>query len=145
MKIAIISVVVVILLVWLLLRAGPPLVLIQQRLQERLDELHAEHFQLAANSGKPRGLRWKHIEWEAEPKLAKERTSGLWIALLGATIQFEAIEGSDMEGLPAVNNLRVATGIFFYDRGDWHTSGRMIFNMTPDDVAQQFTETYESI
>src|SRR4051794_32407579 len=76
--------------------------------------LQAEFFQAAAASGKPRGLRWKHCDWGDEVELAREVAGGELTALVDVTIQFEAIEGSDMEGLPAVGNLRTASAVFFY-------------------------------
>ena len=61
------------------------------------------------------------------------------------TIQFEAIEGSDMEGLPAVGNLRNASGVFFFQAGQWSTVGRAIFNMNPDEAAAHFSNQYEKL
>jgi hypothetical protein len=63
---------------------------------------------------------------------ARERATGQLAALASVTIQFEAVEGGDMEGLPAVGNLRDASAVFFFHRGRWHTAGRAVFNLNPD-------------
>src|SRR5688572_8041997 len=69
------------------------------RLQrERLEEYF---FRAAVATGKPRGLRWKHCAWEPGAIFARERSTRQVAALVGVTIQFEAVEGGDMEGLPA--------------------------------------------
>ena len=76
---------------------------------------------------------------------ARDRQSGELTALVGVTIQFEAVEGSDMEGLPAVGNLRNATGVFFFHRGHWGTVGKAIFNMNPEEAIKQFDKQYERL
>jgi hypothetical protein len=108
-------------------------------------ELERRFFEAAAASGKPRGLRWKELEWAPEAVFAVEKATGRMAALVGVTIQFEAIEGSDMEGLPAVGNLRNASAVFFYHAGAWHTTGKTIFNLNPDEVVVHFGKQYEQI
>jgi hypothetical protein len=106
-------------------------------LRQRQD-LETQFFTAAASSGKPRGLRWKAIEWDLPIEWAREPQTGKIAALVGITIQFEAVEGSDMEGLPAVGNLRNASAVFFFDHQRWHTVGRTLFNMNPDEAIQHF-------
>lgn len=111
------------------------------RLQrERLEA----HFVTAASAtGKPRGLRWKDCSFDNQLELARDRHSGQIVALVPVTIQFEAIEGSDMEGLPAVGNLRTASAVFFFERGQWRTVGKAVFNMNPDEALEHFKNQYE--
>lgn len=110
--------------------------------RERL-EMH--FVKAAAASGKPRGLRWKDCEWESEVVFARERQSAQLAALVSITIQFEAVPGGDMEGLPAVGNLRNASAVFFFHRGHWHTVGKAIFNMNPDEAVNHFKNQYERV
>jgi hypothetical protein len=107
--------------------------------------LEALFLAVAAASGKPRGLRWKACEWEPGAEFARERTTGRLAALVGVTIQFEAVEGGDMEGLPAVGNLRNASAVFFFDRGRWHTTGKAVFNLNPDEALAHFHGQYERL
>jgi hypothetical protein len=108
-------------------------------------QLEAMFFTAASASGKPRGLLWKTIEWEPGALLARERDTGRLAALVGVTIQFEAVEGSDMEGLPAVGNLRNASAVFFFHGGRWHTTGKTVFNLNPDEVVARFQNQYEAL
>jgi hypothetical protein len=115
--------------------------------QAQRDRLLADFFEAASNSGKPRGLRWKSLDWSSagsatEPVLARDRKGGEIVALLPVTIQFEAIPGSDMEGLPAVGNLRNASAVFFYQRGSWATTGKAVFNLNPDEAIAHFKDQY---
>lgn len=111
------------------------------RLQrERLETLF---MQAAVESGKPRGLIWKHCDWEDRVTFARERQSGQIAALVGVTIQFEAVVGGDMEGLPAVGNLRNASAVFFFHKGHWSTVGKAVFNMNPDEAMNHFQNQYE--
>jgi hypothetical protein len=107
--------------------------------------LEAKFIDMAAASGKPRGLRWKDCEWESPVKFARERKTGQLTALVGVAVAFEAVAGSDMEGLPSVGNLRNATAIFFFHRGQWHTTGRALFNMNPDEALDRFKAQYEPV
>jgi hypothetical protein len=114
---------------------------------QQRDRLQQEFFEAASKSGKPRGLRWKALDWTVsevvpEPVLARERGTGVIIALVPVTIQFEAIAGSDMEGLPAVGNLRNASAVFYYRRGQWLTFGRAIFNLNPDEALAHFKDQF---
>ncbi len=102
------------------------------------EHLEASFLRAATASGKPRGLRWTECEWEQRFELAREPGSGRLAALIGVTIAFEAIPGSDMEGLAAVGNLRNASAVFFFDRGQWRTVGKTVFNMNPDEAIAHF-------
>jgi hypothetical protein len=109
------------------------------------ERLEAKFVTAAAATGKPRGLRWKDCAFEKEVELARERQSGQLVALVPVTIRFEAIEGSDMEGLPAVGNLRNASAVFFFQRGQWLTVGKAVFNLNPVEVIQHFNNRYERV
>jgi hypothetical protein len=117
----------------------------RKQLEERRSELETRFFETAAASGKPRGLRWKSCEWSAQMEMAREKETGRLAALIGVTIAFEAIEGGDMEDLPAVGNLRNACAVFFYHQGAWHTMGKAIFNLNPDEVIERFATQYERV
>jgi hypothetical protein len=109
------------------------------------ERLEAKFVTAAGASGKPRGLRWKACEFGAEVAFARERRTGNVAALVGVTIRFEAVAGSDMEGLPAVNNLRDASAVFYFQRGHWETVGRTIFNMNPAQAVAHFHNQYELV
>ena len=115
------------------------------RFQQQREHLEADFFHAAARSGKPRGLRWKKCDWERDIVLARDKASRELTALVGVTIQFEAIEGSDMEGLPAVGNLRHASGVFFLRGGRWRTIGRAVFNLSPGETIEHFKQQYERV
>jgi hypothetical protein len=109
------------------------------------ERLEAKFLNAAAASGKPRGLRWKACDWDGPVAFARERHTGHLAALAGVTIQFEAVEGGDMEGLPAVGTLRDASAVFFFHRGQWHTVGKVIFNMNPAMAIEHFKNQYEPV
>lgn len=109
------------------------------------ERLEAIFLREAQATGKPRGLRWTAIDWDDKVVFARERRSGQIAALIGATIRFEAVEGGDMEGLPAVGNLRNASAVFFFHRGHWHTVGKAVFNLNPDEALEHFKNQYERV
>ncbi len=109
------------------------------------ERLHRQFFQAAAHSGSPRGLHWKACDWEKGVEFVRDRHNRQIVAFAAVTIHFEAIEGSDMEGLPAVGMPRNASAIFFFQRGHWHTSGRAVFNKNPDEAALHFQKQYEHL
>ncbi len=130
---------------WRLFRRGPSVERARRLFSRQRQRLELQFFQAAAASGKPRGLRWKAVDWEPGVEFARERDSGRLAALVGVTIQFEAIEGGDMEGLPAVGNLRNASAVFFFHRDCWHTVGKTVFNLNPDEALAHFKNQYERL
>jgi hypothetical protein len=109
------------------------------------EHLEAKFIELAQKNGKPRGLRWRDCDWSNEVQFARDKATGQMNALVGVTVSFAAIEGSDMEDWPEVAPLRNATGVFFFSRGQWHTSGRAIFNMNPAEALRHFGNEYEPV
>lgn len=105
-------------------------------------DLERSFFELAAASGKPRGLRWKSVEFGEDRLFLRDRRTSEWLALRAVTIAFEAIPGSDMEGLPAVGNLRCGWAVFVW-RGGWQATGRTILNLGPEEVLRQLAGRYE--
>jgi hypothetical protein len=142
------AVVVAGILLWLVRRRRPEVVDIpeaQRRFLQQREHLEAEFFTAAAGSGKPRGLRWKDCEWEKEVAFAREKRTGRLAALVAVTISFEAIEGSDMEGLAAVSNLRYASAVFFFHNGRWQTVGKAVFNLHPAEAIAHFKAQYDRV
>jgi hypothetical protein len=113
------------------------------RLQrKRLQELFLES---ARASDKPRGLRWSSCEFTGDPELARDRLNRSLVAFVPVAIEFSAIEGSDMEGLPAVAQPKHASALFAFVRGEWITSGKVVFNLGPREAIRQFGRQYEPI
>ena len=48
-------------------------------------------------------------------------------------------------GAIAVGNLRNASAVFFFQAGHWHTVGRAVFNMNPDEALVHFKNQYERV
>ncbi|MBI2824720.1 MAG: hypothetical protein HYX69_08545 [Planctomycetia bacterium] len=104
------------------------------------ERLEAKFFELAAASGKPRGLRWTDCSFEDDVTYARHRQTGELCAFVAVTIAFEAIEGGGMEDVEAVGNLRAATAVFRLDRGRWQTDGRAIFNLNPAEAIAYYQD-----
>lgn len=117
----------------------------RQEFGRQFMQLQALFFQAASRSGKPRGLIWKSCEFGEAIELARDKNSKELLALVPVTIAFEAVAGSDMEGLPAVGNLRSATAVFAFRGGAWTTNGRAAFNMGPAETLNHFRNQYEPV
>ncbi|MBL8818026.1 MAG: hypothetical protein JNL58_18515 [Planctomyces sp.] len=115
--------------------AGPDVALM--RFDRHAAQLQKSFFELAANSGKPRGLRWVRCDWQEQRAIFTEPGSGLLTLVVGVSVAFEAIEGSDMENVAAAGDLRDASAVFHYQNGAWGTGGRVLFNMDPVTAAQR--------
>jgi hypothetical protein len=109
------------------------------------ERLEAKFMDMAARSGKPRGLRWLDADWENPVRIVRDRRTGELAALVGITVSFEAIPGGGMEDNPNVSNLRDATAVFNYVRGRWITEGRALFNMSPDGAIDRYHDQYEPV
>jgi hypothetical protein len=109
------------------------------------ERLEFKFFDLAAGSGKPRGLRWVDADWEDAVTYVRDRKTGEISALVGITVRFEAIEGGGMEDNPNVSNLRDATAVFHFQRGHWMTAGRVLFNMNPNGALSRYHDQFEQV
>ena len=130
---------------WRMFAGGPNERNARELFARQRPQLEQEFLAAAAASGKPRGLRWKACEWEPVVEFARERATGSLTALAGVVIQFEAVEGGDMEGVAAVGNLRNASAVFFFHGGRWRTTGKTVFNLNPDEALARFQNHYEKL
>ena len=116
----------------------------QRRLQRAVgqfrlerESLEARFFDLAAASGKPRGLRWVHCDWQSAVTFGRDVRTRLLTAFVSVEIHFEAVEGGDMEEVEAVSTIRDASAVFHYDHGHWGTGGKALFNMNPQEAIER--------
>jgi hypothetical protein len=99
----------------------------------------------AAATGLPRGLKWLSCQISGDALLVRDTLTGGIVALVPVVIQFEPIEGSDMEDVPAAREPRPATAVFAFARGIWETNGRVVFNHTPEQTVIAFTPQFRII
>ncbi|QDU87811.1 hypothetical protein Pla175_11780 [Pirellulimonas nuda] len=109
-----------------------------------LEQLGEAFCTAAQESGKPRGLRWKHASLGPNLEAATD-PEGTLVALVEAEIAFEAVPGGGMEEVAAVGNLRSATAIFQFASGVWTTDGRAVFNHSPAETLRQFADRLRRI
>ena len=116
-----------------------------QLFQLQRESVEERFFHLSSVSGKPRGLRWKNIDFDDGVTFARERDSGMLRALVSVTIRFDAVEGGPMEDVEAVGNKRAATAVFHYDGRRWDTEGRTVFNLNPLESIRHFENQLECV
>lgn len=104
--------------------------------QAHRQELQQQFFELAAASGKPRGLLWLSCEWLDTFAIVHDPDSGLLTLFVGVNVSFTAVAGGDMEGLAAVGMIRDGAAVFHQQKGRWGSGGRVLFNMTPEMAAR---------
>ncbi len=122
--------------------SAPDLEKCQRDFHLQRERLEHRFFELAAASGKPRGLRWADCDFADDVTYARDRgLRGELQAFVGVTIRFEAIEGGPMEDVEAVGNLRAATAVFRFDGTLWRTDGRAIFNLNPAEAIAYYHES----
>lgn len=107
------------------------------------ERLEARFLDEAAGSGKPRGLRWKEIDWSDEVVFVRDRETGELLALVGITVYFEPIPGEALEDNPNATTPRDATAVFQFIRHHWATTGRVLFNMDPGLVIERHRNRFE--
>jgi hypothetical protein len=139
-----IAVVPIVVLLWHFYGLGREIQAARARESFSLQREHLETLVLekASASGIPRGLHWLACRFSSETEFAKERKTGRIVALVAVTVEFKAIEGGDMEGLPAVSLPRQGCAVLQFARGEWTTSGRVLFNLSPSRVVEQFAQEY---
>ena len=123
--------------------AGPDLLL--QQFARHHESLERQYFEQASSTGLPRGLRWLSCDWLTVRILLRDRTTNQPNLLVSINLRFEAIEGSDMEDVAAVSNIRDACAVFQWQNNAWTTSGRTLFNMNPDEAMERLAMSYEQM
>jgi len=109
------------------------------------EHLEAQFLDMARLSGKPEGLQWSDCDWLSPVTFARDRKSGMLTAFVSMNVRFQAIEGSEMEGIAAVSTVREAAAVFHFYRGRWGTGGRALFNMDPYDAIERLAGQYDPI
>lgn len=117
----------------------------RQHFHLRREWLEVQFLSLASQTGKPRGLAWENCDFQDDVAFARDRETGELRALVGVTISFTAIAGGDLEDNPNVGNLRAATAVFRFDRDQWTTDGRAIFNLNPVEAIRHFQNELERV
>ena len=113
------------------------------RLQhERFEEML---LQAAGATGLPRGLTWARCQITGDALLVRDLATRGIVALVPVVIEFAPQEGSDMADNPAAREPRPATAVFTFHRGTWETSGRVIFNHTPEQAVAAFAPQFRVI
>lgn len=107
------------------------------------ERMEARFFDLAAATGKPKGLRWTTCEFHEAVVFARDRKSGALAAFAEVTIGFEPIEGEGMEEVEAAYEKRHAVAVFHYHHGQWGTGGRTLFNLSPAKALELYQDQYE--
>lgn len=102
-------------------------------------------FEAHAAESSPRGLKLKQCEFDDNVIFARDSSDGSLRAFAGVTISFEAIEGGEMEDNPNVGNLRAATAVFHYQRGEWKADGKILFNLEPAEAIERFSHEELSV
>jgi hypothetical protein len=117
----------------------------QRDFHRQREPLEAKFFDLAAISGKPRGLRWVDIEFDDDVIYARERRTRRLKALVAIEVRFEAVEGGGMEEVEAVSRVRAATAEFIHDGDRWMTQGRVYFNLAPSATVKYLAADLELV
>jgi hypothetical protein len=98
-------------------RRGVPFGTARELFRRQREHLEAAFFRAASASGKPRGLRWTHCDWDdGAVAFARDRKSGQYLALVGE-----------------------------HEDGRWATAGRTVFNLNPDEAITHFGNQYERV
>ncbi len=110
----------------------------REQFRRRREQLEAQFVDHMNATGRPRGLRWKHCEFEDQVWYAVDRRTGHLVALVAVTVAFEAKPGEGMEEVEAVGRLRSATALFFHGPQGWSGQGQVLFNLMPQEVLERF-------
>ena len=99
----------------------------------------------AAATGLPRGLRWCACRIRGDAVLVRDLSTGGIVALVPVVIEFEPNEGSDMVDVPAAREPRLATAVFSFVGRTWNTTGKVVFNHTPEQTVTAFAPQFRII
>ncbi len=132
---------------WWLYRLGREVQAERARESFRLQKERLEGVVLkaAAATGKPRGLRWVSCRFNDGLTLVRDRATRRLAALIPVTITFDPEPGSDMEGVEAATEPRLATAVLHFRRGEWVSDGQTLFNVAPSDALRLTSREFDPI
>jgi hypothetical protein len=132
---------------WWLYRLGREVQAERARESFRLQKERLEGIVLkaAAATGKPRGLRWISCRFIDEFTLVRDKATRRLAVLIPVTVQFEPILGSDMEEVEAATEPRQATAVLHFRKGEWHSNGRVLFNMNPAEALRLHRREFDFV
>ena len=124
----------------------------QRQINRALQNFHQQreiaeaHFvKRASQLGKPRGLTWVDVDFANDVSLARDRTSGRLLSFVAIKIQFEAVEGGEMEDNENVGYIRAGTAVFKFDGQQWDADGRAVMNLSPDETIERFQSEVDRV
>lgn len=111
------------------------------------ERLEARYLHLAANSGRAPHLRWSDCEFSNDVTYARDKRSGRLCAFVAVTIACDqpasgGLLDLSLEEFGAVANVRAATAVFHYEKGRWHTLGRTVFHLSPDEALARYKDVF---
>ncbi|MEO2088144.1 MAG: hypothetical protein ABGY75_01430 [Gemmataceae bacterium] len=97
----------------------------------RRGELLHQWFGAAGVSGRPKWLNWVEYEASGEPLFVRK------FAFAPVVVRFEPLPDGPLDDVPQAREPRAVVAVFRWQRGRWTTDGRAVFNLTPQQVAEQ--------
>lgn len=113
----------------------------RREFHKQRERLEARFLQLAAASGRAPRLRWEDCDFADDVTYARDRRSRKLCAFVAVTIAYDSAPDM-MDDMGAVANLRAATAVFHFDRGQWNTYGRTVFDLNPTEAVTHFKEHF---
>ncbi len=109
----------------------------RRRFHLQRERLEARFLQLAAASGRAPRLRWEDCDFADDVTYARDRRSRKLCAFVAVTIAYDT--GPEMlHDTGGMSNLRAATAVFHFDRGQWNTFGRTVFDLNPTEAVTHY-------
>lgn len=113
--------------------------------QLQREMLEAKFVELARSTGNPRGARWADCDFEGDPRFARNVRSGELVAFMEVTVHFETPDEHIDSSSEIIGNNRQATAVFHFHHGQWGTSGRTLFDMSPEEAIEHYSNQYEPL
>jgi hypothetical protein len=111
-------------------RAGDPARAFQTVQSALVEEFRAK----AQAQNRPRGVEWVLAPLAGTPVFVTDAGTGGLVALVPLEVRFEPRPGSELEDVLQAREPRTVTAMFTFERGEWRTTGRAVFNLAPDAV-----------
>lgn len=100
--------------------------------------------------------RWIHCEFDDEVTFVRRRANGQLSAFVSIMITVENTP-SEIEtnriinpvlpflSEPSPKMIRIATGVFFYNKTHWDTDGRVVFNLSPSETIRFYRRDLQEV
>ena len=109
------------------------------------ERLEAKFVQLASAHAAANGPRWADCDFDDDVAYVRNRSTKELAAFVEVSVAVDDLEPPSAGFSGLIDNRRVGTAVFRFDRDHWVTDGRAILNFSPSEAIHYYCDDLEVV